>query len=153
VRCRMHLTIPPGNAVRSFGRLLWICCKTPRKGRFAYLAERLGRQKPRGFDGFAGSESEQPNAWPWSAQHGRGEVQDAPHNPTRDCRSFDRLLWRSLRTRCGGGNEFLFEATRERILTLTVCAPSLRCTGRCGTWHGACMNYCTHIPRARKDPM
>ena len=40
------------------------------KGAFAYLAERVGWQKLRGFDGFAWSESGQPNGWPWSEAEG-----------------------------------------------------------------------------------
>ena len=36
---------------------------------------------PRGFDGFDGSESGQPNGWPWSAPGGRVGCMDAPNNP------------------------------------------------------------------------
>jgi len=39
-----------------------------------------------GFDGFAWSESGQPNGWPWSAQRGRVRCMDAPHNLTRSVR-------------------------------------------------------------------
>jgi len=41
---------------------------------------------PRGFDGFAWSESGQPNGWPCSAQRGRVGPMDGPNNPTWCCR-------------------------------------------------------------------
>ncbi len=56
------------------------------KGAFCVSGGESWVQETGGFDGFAWSESGQPNGWPWSAQRGRVRCMDAPHNPTRSAR-------------------------------------------------------------------
>ena len=46
----------------------------PRGGLFICLPESMGAENPNGFDGFARSESGQPNGWPWSARARKGWV-------------------------------------------------------------------------------
>jgi len=68
----MHPTIP-GHRSRSAQNAL--------EGAFCVSGGEKRVPTPRGLSGFAGSESVQPNGWPWSAQLGRVGCMDAPNNP------------------------------------------------------------------------
>ncbi len=67
----MHPTIPGHRSLSA---------RSAPKGAFCVSGGEKKVPRPRGFDGFAGSESGQPNGWPWSAQRGRVGCMDAPNN-------------------------------------------------------------------------
>ena len=77
--------------------------------------------RPRGFDGFARSESGQPNGWPWSAPRGRVGCMDEPNNPrtpiTISTKRPGRGVWRIWRREKGADAARVRRIRRERIRT------------------------------------
>jgi len=66
----MHPTIPGHRSLSA---------QNAPEGAFGVSGGEKRMPTPRGFDGFAGSGSGQPNGWPWSAPRGRVGCIDAPN--------------------------------------------------------------------------
>ena len=108
------------------------------KGAFCVCGGEKRVPRPRGFDGFARSESGQPNGWPWSAPRGRVGCMDALNNPrppiTIITKRPVRGVWRIWRREKGADAARVRRIRRERIRTAEWLA--LERAGRKGWVHG-----------------
>ena len=113
------------------------------KGAFCVSGGEKRVPRPRGFDGFAGSESGQPNGWPWSAPGGRAGCMDAPNNPRPpiaiSTERPGRGVWRIWRREKDADAARVRRIRRERIRTAEWLA--LERAARKG-WVHRCTQHC-----------
>ena len=113
------------------------------KGAFCVCGGEKRVPRPRGFDGFARSESGQPNGWPWSAPRGRVGCMDALNNPrppiTIITKRPVRGVWRIWRREKDADAARVRRIRRERIRTAEWLA--LERAARKG-WVHRCTQHC-----------